>query len=62
MAMSSIKDMYGPSSVSLLWRGGFEQDLNLVLVAFAHSTSLTVPKKAMQIGFKIYGPGYKTSD
>ena len=60
--MSSIVDEEGPSSASLLWRGGFEYDMNLVLVVFAHHISLTVPEKSMQIGFRIYGPGYTTTD
>ena len=62
VAMSSIVDKEGPSSASMLWRGSFEHDMNLVLVVFAHHIKLTVPEKSMQIGFRIYGPGYTTSD
>ena len=40
VAMSSIVDEEGPSSASMIWRGSFEYDMNLVLVVFAHHLSL----------------------
>ena len=62
VAMSSIVDEEGPSSASMLWRGGFEYDMNLVLVVYSHHIGLHVPEKSMKIGFRIYGPGYETTD
>ena len=57
VAQASADDDEAPSNVSLIYRGYIE-DVSDVQVIAMNSEDYTIDAKALQVGYKLYGPGY----
>ena len=61
VATAAVNDAETPSNLSLIYRGAIE-DVSDVQVIAMNSEDYTIDAKALQVGYKLYGPGYTLLD
>lgn len=61
VAQAEVNDFETPSNVSLIYRGMIDDVSDVKVIAMSENDEVVLPK-GLQVGYKLYGPGYMLLD
>ena len=62
VAQAAADDDEAPSNLSLIYRGNIAEDSSVKVIAMTGDTPSVIDPQLLQVGYKLYGPGYTLLD